>query len=77
MLIHFLKKSDFTRTGKRGILGVLKDSSNSVKRFYLNNFKDAYRQSAIDIVLCQDIAAEDEALVSRLIAFSPIITSQG
>ena len=70
-------QSDFTRTGKRGILGVLKDSGNSVKRFYLNNFKDAYRQSAIDIVLCQDIAAEDETLVSILSPFPSVQTLPG
>ena len=52
-----LPQRDFTRTGKRGILGVLKDGGNSVKRFYLNNFKDNFRQGAFDAIMCKDLSA--------------------
>eukprot|EP01133_Synstelium_polycarpum_P007353 gene7353-8566_t len=37
-------KNDFTRTGKRNMQGVLRDGENSVKRYYLNNFVDGFRQ---------------------------------
>ena len=33
-------KTDFTRTGKRSIVGMLHDGKNSVKRYVLNNFID-------------------------------------
>lgn len=35
-------KTDFTRTGKRTILGALNDGRNSLQRYYINNFKDGY-----------------------------------
>jgi hypothetical protein len=37
-------KTDFTRTGKRTYLGALHDLSNSVTRYYKNNFMDGFRQ---------------------------------
>lgn len=37
-------KTDFTRTGKRTILGALKDGINSMTRYFKNNFTDGYRQ---------------------------------
>ncbi|EGC30309.1 hypothetical protein DICPUDRAFT_50805 [Dictyostelium purpureum] len=39
-------KNDFTRTGKRNFQGVLRDGENSVMRYYLNNFKDGFRQDS-------------------------------
>ena len=33
-------KTDFTRTGKRGFKGVLNDGSNSIQRYFYNNFLD-------------------------------------
>ena len=44
-------KVDFTKTGKRTMKGIINDGVNSVKRFYLNNFKDGYKQDAIDLLL--------------------------
>lgn len=32
------------RTGKRTLLGALKDGFNSAIRYYYNNFQDGYRQ---------------------------------
>ena len=44
-------KSDFVRTGKRTIMGNLKDGYLSSKRFYLNNFRDGYNQDCHDYFL--------------------------
>ncbi|CAI8040076.1 Phosphatidylinositol-3-phosphatase SAC1 [Geodia barretti] len=44
-------KTDFTRTGKRTFLGLLKDGYNSAVRYYYNNFNDGYKQDAIDVFL--------------------------
>ncbi|XP_074763940.1 phosphatidylinositide phosphatase SAC2 isoform X1 [Athene noctua] len=40
-------KGDFTRTGERKLAGVMKDGVNSANRYYLNRFRDAYRQAVI------------------------------
>ena len=37
-------KTDYTRTGKRTQLGVLRDGVNSLTRYYKNNFTDGFRQ---------------------------------
>lgn len=37
-------KTDFTRTGKRSHLGLLRDGINSLTRYYKNNFSDGFRQ---------------------------------
>jgi hypothetical protein len=44
-------KTDFTRTGKRTILGAVNDGYNSATRFYLNNLCDGQRQDGIDLLL--------------------------
>ncbi|XP_036188970.1 phosphatidylinositol-3-phosphatase SAC1 isoform X2 [Myotis myotis] len=44
-------KTDFTRTGKRTQLGLVKDGWNSLIRYYKNNFSDGFRQDAIDLFL--------------------------
>ncbi|KAM6265632.1 phosphatidylinositide phosphatase SAC2 [Porphyrio hochstetteri] len=43
-------KGDFTRTGERKLAGVMKDGVNSANRYYLNRFRDAYRQAVIDLM---------------------------
>uniref|UniRef100_UPI00358EFBBB phosphatidylinositide phosphatase SAC2 isoform X2 n=1 Tax=Myxine glutinosa TaxID=7769 RepID=UPI00358EFBBB len=40
-------KGDFTRTGERRLAGVMRDGYNSANRYYLNQFRDAYRQATI------------------------------
>lgn len=40
-------KTDFTRTGKRTRVGLMKDGINSLTRYYMNNFSDGYRQVII------------------------------
>ncbi|KRT80353.1 hypothetical protein AMK59_6483 [Oryctes borbonicus] len=42
-------KTDYTRTGKRTRLGLLKDGLNSLTRYYKNNFTDGFRQDALDL----------------------------
>lgn len=44
-------KNDFTRTGKRSLYGLWCDFSNSVMRYYLNNFSDGKRQDSINLLL--------------------------
>lgn len=42
-------KTDYTRTGKRTQLGLVKDGINSLTRYYKNNFTDGFRQDALDL----------------------------
>ncbi|EFA75004.1 putative phosphoinositide phosphatase [Heterostelium album PN500] len=42
-------KNDYTRTGKRSTAGLIQDGENSLKRYYLNNFIDGFRQDAFDL----------------------------
>ncbi|XP_045625432.1 phosphatidylinositol-3-phosphatase SAC1 [Procambarus clarkii] len=44
-------KTDFTRTGKRTHMGLLKDGWNSAIRYIKNNFFDGDRQDAVDLFL--------------------------
>lgn len=37
-------KTDFTRTGKRTMVGAMWDGVNAMVRYYKNNFRDGYRQ---------------------------------
>jgi len=55
-------KSDFTRTGKRTILGVLRDGYNSAVRYFKNNFFDGYRQDAMDLFVGNYVASEKEGV---------------
>ena len=57
-------KGDYTRLGERRLTGVMKDSYNSASRYYINRFKDAYRQAAIDTVLGNQIDLPDLAELS-------------
>ncbi|XP_063369181.1 phosphatidylinositide phosphatase SAC2 [Cydia amplana] len=43
-------KGDYTRTGERKFTGMMKDGMNSASRYYLSTFKDALRQTAIDVM---------------------------
>lgn len=42
-------KTDFTRTGKRSLVGVLNDGFNSAVRYVKNNFMDGARQDSFDL----------------------------
>ncbi|KAF2454275.1 phosphoinositide phosphatase-like protein [Lineolata rhizophorae] len=53
-------KTDFTRTGKRTRAGALRDLTNSVTRYVLNNFGDGPRQDAFDLFLGAHVP-DDEA----------------
>lgn len=43
-------KTDFTRTGKRSIVGALNDGVNSIKRYLFNNFIDYEHQNVYDFM---------------------------
>ena len=45
------QKSDFTRLGKRTILGAIKDFFIAARRFYINNVYDFYNQDCQDLFL--------------------------
>ncbi|XP_041974795.1 phosphatidylinositol-3-phosphatase SAC1 [Aricia agestis] len=53
-------KTDFTRTGKRTRVGLLRDGINSLTRYYKNNFSDGYRQDSIDLLLGKYTVADGE-----------------
>ncbi|XP_041454535.1 phosphatidylinositol-3-phosphatase SAC1-B-like [Lytechinus variegatus] len=57
-------KTDFTRTGKRTKLGLMKDGLNSMIRYYMNNFVDGFRQDSTDLLLGNYVVEENEG-VSR------------
>lgn len=44
-------KTDFTRTGKRTIVGAMWDGINSATRYFKNNFRDGCRQDSIELFL--------------------------
>lgn len=44
-------KGDYTRYGKKSIKGTLLDGVYSVKRYFINNFRDGYNQDALDYSL--------------------------
>jgi len=44
-------KTDYTRTGKRTVVGMLRDGLNSAVRYWKNNFQDGFRQDSIDLLL--------------------------
>ncbi|XP_037075084.1 phosphatidylinositol-3-phosphatase SAC1-like [Pollicipes pollicipes] len=53
-------KTDFTRTGQRTKLGLVRDGYNSLCRYVKNNFKDGFRQDSIDLFLGNYQVEEDE-----------------
>ncbi|KAK7073587.1 Phosphatidylinositide phosphatase SAC2, partial [Halocaridina rubra] len=53
-------KGDFTRTGERRFAGMMKDGMNSANRYYRNNFRDTYRQVAINIMLVGCHLSDDQ-----------------
>ncbi|XP_054168890.1 phosphatidylinositide phosphatase SAC2-like [Oppia nitens] len=61
-------KGDFTRTGERRLTGVVRDGYHSANRYYLNRFKDAYRQACIDLMqgltVSDDLSSPDGGAVA-------------
>ncbi|XP_066980218.1 phosphatidylinositide phosphatase SAC2 isoform X1 [Macrobrachium rosenbergii] len=62
-------KGDFTRTGERRFAGMMKDGMNSANRYYMNRFKDAYRQASIDHILGNPINED-------MITFNPELAGE-
>ncbi|KAL6058900.1 Phosphatidylinositide phosphatase SAC1 [Balamuthia mandrillaris] len=68
-------KTDFTRTGKRTLRGVVNDGANSVTRYFLNNFKDGFRQDSFDLFLGNYIVDEQSAITtSPFNNYRPVLT---
>lgn len=65
-------KSAFTRTGKRGISGLVDDGIKSVTRYYLNNFRDGGKQDALDLVTGTFKPERDGRSSSSLASRSPV-----
>ena len=42
-------KTDFTRTGKRSMMGAAMDGKHSMIRYYINNFTDGYNNDCLDL----------------------------
>ncbi|CAM1296239.1 INPP5F (predicted) [Pycnogonum litorale] len=57
-------KGDYTRTGERRLAGMMKDGYNSANRYYLNRFRDAHRQAAIDLMIGNPISEDFSELLS-------------
>ncbi|XP_055683117.1 phosphatidylinositol-3-phosphatase SAC1 [Lutzomyia longipalpis] len=55
-------KTDFTRTGKRTKMGLVKDGINSITRYYKNNFTDGMRQDGIDLLLGNYVIQDGEGV---------------
>uniref|UniRef100_A0A8C1WCB8 Inositol polyphosphate-5-phosphatase F n=1 Tax=Cyprinus carpio TaxID=7962 RepID=A0A8C1WCB8_CYPCA len=58
-------KGDFTRTGERKLAGVMKDGVNSANRYYLNRFRDAYRQAVIDLMMGHPVTEDLYSIFSK------------
>ena len=69
-------KSDFTRTGERRITGVMKDGYNSANRYYLNRFKDAYRQATIDMMQGDPVSDDLNSPENEIAIENPTLTDQ-
>jgi len=57
-------KGDFTRTGERKFTGMMKDGYKSANRYYMNRFRDTYRQAVIDIMLGNAVSDDFAAIAS-------------
>ncbi|XP_055383120.1 phosphatidylinositol-3-phosphatase SAC1 [Condylostylus longicornis] len=66
-------KTDFTRTGKRTKAGLIKDGTNSLTRYVLNNFYDGFRQDALDLFLGNYMIRDNEGTLIP----SPLIAPKG
>ncbi|KAL0481087.1 phosphatidylinositide phosphatase [Acrasis kona] len=55
-------KADFTRTGKRTLRGLINDGINSLRRYYLNNFKDGEKQDGLNLLLGRVVIKDNNEL---------------
>ncbi|XP_055604913.1 phosphatidylinositol-3-phosphatase SAC1 [Uranotaenia lowii] len=66
-------KTDFTRTGKRTKMGLMRDGINSLTRYYKNNFNDGFRQDSIDLFLGNYAIQDGEGLTVQC----PLVIQKG
>ncbi|XP_067118667.1 phosphatidylinositide phosphatase SAC2 isoform X3 [Centruroides vittatus] len=69
-------KGDFTRTGERRFAGMMKDGYTSASRYYVNQFKDAYRQATIDLMLGNPLTEDITAVTPERDATDIEVTEQ-
>lgn len=65
-------KTDFTRTGKRTIMGSIWDGKNSLQRYYIGRFSDGYYQDSQELAAGTISPINDEIKESSI--FSPVFT---
>ncbi|KAL5021530.1 hypothetical protein ScPMuIL_000685 [Solemya velum] len=53
-------KTDYTRTGARTLTGMMMDGWNSLTRYFINNFRDGFRQDSVDLFLGNYVIEEEE-----------------
>ncbi|KAF9793916.1 hypothetical protein SFRURICE_003436 [Spodoptera frugiperda] len=58
-------KTDFTRTGKRTRLGLVRDGVNSLTRYYKNNFSDGFRQFPSVLLVAMSMFCASATLPQR------------
>eukprot|EP01156_Anaeramoeba_ignava_P002718 Anaeramoba_ignava/a219321_104.p1 GENE.a219321_104~~a219321_104.p1 ORF type:complete len:487 (-),score=182.47 a219321_104:80-1540(-) len=59
-------KTDYTRTGKRTKKGALNDLKNSIKRYFLNCYRDWFSQDSLDIFTGEfDISSHNSKLLDN------------
>lgn len=60
-------KTDFTRTGQRTKMGIVRDALNSVVRYCSNYFTDGSRQDAVDLFLGNYVVDGDYVVVDDVV----------
>ncbi|XP_022080789.1 phosphatidylinositide phosphatase SAC2-like [Acanthaster planci] len=58
-------KGDYTRTGERKFTGMMRDGYHSANRYLQNQFKDAYKQVTIDLMLGNEEVLEDLSVITE------------
>lgn len=57
-------KGDVTRSGQRGLVGIMRDGYNSASRYYFSHMKDGQRQLAIDTLLDSPVKTSTDELAA-------------
>lgn len=65
-------RSEFTRTGKRTIGGLMDDVLKNVNRFVVNNFQDDAKQAIIEILLGRSAKDQDKDVLIQYPALQSI-----
>ncbi|XP_014270800.1 phosphatidylinositol-3-phosphatase SAC1 [Halyomorpha halys] len=58
-------KTDYTRTGERTRVGIIRDEINLLVRYYKNNFQDGFRKDALDLLLGHYRVSSEEGVLTK------------